>query len=342
MWKTLKMDIFNLLSYKLENFLNIRPCPTKSGAVFYEEDEPSLLSVVARKRNGSTVYVSRWHDLFSISAFEKSMSKNGFAESDCYALLLVLSRFGYLLEIDNRQRTNKDYFIFFYLIQLISLKNSPLDADAQLRNYLLRFLLFELSIDDEAYRRFSIKDNQLVMATDTLGPVAFLDVIDLVYKAIKFDSKKEHELLSTLKNFQTNIVTLLTEPDDTNYRFKLNDRHSELMYPDVFLHAYAQNKKQIFNALIDTVNPLQSTENLFVSNIILMNYSFHILKNKPREILKLKKYINDEALFSKLLEAIITRRMAISKSLFEKISIGQDLSLIKDNPSAFYNILYSS
>jgi hypothetical protein len=335
------MDIFNLLSYKLENFLNIRPYPKELGAVFYQEDEPSLLSVAARKHNGSTFYVSRWHDLFSISAFEKSMSKNGFTEPDCYALLLVLSRFGYLLEIDNRQRTNKDYFIFFFLIQLISLKNSSLDADAQLRNYMLRFLLFELSIDDEAYRRFSIKDNQLVMATDTRGPVAFLDVIDLVYKAIKFDSRKEHALLSTLKNYQASLVTLLTEADDTNYRFRLNDCHSEFMYPDVFLHAYAKNKRQIFNVLIDTINPLQSTENLFVSNIILMNYSFHILKSNPREILKLKKYINDEALFRKLLEAIITRRMAINKSSFEKASIDQDLSLIKDNPTSFYNILYS-
>jgi hypothetical protein len=221
------------------------------------------------------------------------------------------------------------------------LKNSSLDSDAQLRNYILRFLLFELSIDDEAYRRFSIKDNQLVMATDTRGPVAFLDVINLVYKAIKFDSRKEHVLLSTLKNYQTSLVTLLTEPDDTNYRFRLNDRHSEFMYPDVFLQAYAKDKRQIFNVLIDTINPLQSTENLFVSNIILMNYSFYILKNKPREILKLKKHVNDEALFIKLLEAIITRRMAINKSSFEKASIDQDLSSIKDNSTSFYNISYS-
>jgi len=72
-----------------------------------------------------------------------------------------------------------------------------------------------------------------------------------------------------------------------------------------------------------------------------MNYSFYILKSKPREILKLKKHVNDETLFNKLLEALITRRMAINKSLFENISIGQDLSLIKDNPTSFYNILYS-
>ncbi|BBP60530.1 hypothetical protein [Pseudomonas sp. St316] len=335
------MDIFDLLSYKLENFLNARPCPKALEAVFYKEEEPSLLSVVARKHNGTPFSVSRWHDLFSVGAFEKSMLKNGFTEPDCYALVLVLSRFGYLLEIDNRQRTNKEYFIFFYLIQLISLKNSTEDADAQLRNYMLRFLLFELSIDDEAYRRFSIEGNQLMMTTDESGVVTFLDVIDLVYQTIKADTRKEHELFGTLKTFQTNTVRLLTEPDDTPYRFAINDRHSELMYPDVFLLAYAQAPEKIFNALIDAVNPLQSTANLFVSNMIVMNYAFHILKDKPREILKLKKHVRDETLFGQLLEVILKRRMAVSKALFKKVPTGHDLSSIEDGQTTFYNILYS-
>ncbi|WP_260963337.1 hypothetical protein [Pseudomonas citri] len=334
------MDIFDLLSYKLEHFLNARPYPKALGAVFYKEDEPSLLRVVAKKHNGSPFSVSRWHDLFSVGTFEKAMAKSGFTEGDCYALLLVLSRFGYLLEIDNRQRTNKDYFIFFYLIQLISLKNSALDADAQLRNYVLRFLLFELSIDDEVYRRFSVEGHRLMMTTDALGPVAFLDVIDRAYKAIKADDRKEHELLRTLKHYQMDVINLLTTPDSARHRFVVNDRFSELMYPDVFLHAYENDRKRVFIALVDTTNPFQSTENLFVSNIILMNYSFHVLNDKPREILKLKKYVNDPALFGRLLEAIITRRMSVNKALFENLPTGQDLSLIKDDEASFYNILY--
>jgi len=285
--------------------------------------------------------VSRWQDLFSVSAFKKAMSKIGFSEPDCYALLLVLSRFGYLLEIDNRQRINKDYFVFFYVIQLICLKNSPLDADASIRNYMLRFLLFELGIDDEAYRRFSITDDQMVMATDTLGPLAFLDVIDLIYEALRADSRKEHALLATLKNYQTSVVKLLAQPDGQRYRLALNDRYSEFMYPDVFLDTCTQDRKRIYDALIDTVNPLQSTENLFVSNIILMNYSFHVLKNRPREISRLKTYVNDELLFGKILEALIHRRMAVDRATFETIGIGHDLASVKDDHKSFYNILYS-
>lgn len=336
-----EMNLFNLLSYKLENFINIRPAPCATGPVFYQEDETSLLSVAARKRNGAICYASRWHDLFSVGAFEKAMSKQGYTEADCHALLQVLGRFGLLLEIDNRQRSNKEYFIFFYLIQLISLKNSHCDADAQWRNHMLRFLLFELSMDDETYRRFSIRDQQLLMSTDGHGQVTFLDMIEVAYKAIRADDRKERALLNTLKNYQTGVVKLLTQADDTRYRFSLDDRYSELMYPDVFLHAYTHDRPRVFAALHDTVNPLQSTENLFVSNILLMNYAFYILKDNPRDILALKKYVNDQVVFGKLLEAIIKRRMAVGKASFEKIAIGHDLSLIAEPPGAFYNILYT-
>lgn len=336
-----EMDLFELLSYKLEHFLNIRARPRQLGAVFHAEGEPGLRCVVARKRNGAIFSVSRWHDLFSVSAFRKSMSKRGFTEDDCYAVLLVLSRFGYLLEIDNRQRTNKDYFVFFYLIQLISLKNGTLDADARIRNHMLRFLLFELSIDDQAYRRFGIEDGQMLMATDALGPLAFLDIIDLVYTAIGAESRKEHALLRTLKAYQAGIVKLLVEPDDVRYRLRLNDRLGEFMYPDVFLQTYAQDRTRIFDALVDTVDPLQSTENLFVSNLILMNYSFHVLKENPRDLLALERHVDDASLFGRLLEALIHRRMAVSKALLQTVPLDHDVSSIKDNQSAFFNILYS-
>jgi len=335
------MDLFNLLSYKLENFLNIRPCPTEFGDVFYQEDEPSLLSVAARKLNGTTLYVSRWHDLFSISTFEKAMSKLGFTEPDCYALLSVLSRFGYLLEIDNRQRTNKDYFIFFYIIQLITLKNNQIDANEQFKNHILKSLLFELSIEDEIYKRFSIKNNKLILNADILGPTPLLDVIDLIYQAIKADDRKENVIFSVLKDYQKSIITLLTKPNDTNYRFRFNDCHSEFMYPDVFLHAYANDRQTLFDAIVDTVNPLQSTHNLFVSNIILMNYAFYIIKNKPQEILRLKKHTRDKAVFEKVVQAIISRRMSVKKECFRNILTDHDLSSINDSPTVFYNILYS-
>jgi hypothetical protein len=56
------MDLSEHLACKLESFLNARPYPKALGAIFYQEDEPSLLRVVARKHNGAPFSVSRWHE----------------------------------------------------------------------------------------------------------------------------------------------------------------------------------------------------------------------------------------------------------------------------------------
>lgn len=336
------MDVFELLSYKLAHFLNVRPRPRTLGAVFYEEDEPALHSAAIRMRDGTALFVSRWQDLFCERAFAAAMSRRGFSEDDRYAVLLVLSRFGYLLQIDNRQRTNKDYFVFFYLLQLIGLKNGALDADARIRNHMLRFLLFELSIDDAAYRRFGIEGGRMVMATDALGTLPVLDVIEQVYAAIGAERSQEHAALRVLRACQTGIVRLLAESDGVRHRFALDDRLGELVYPDVFLPAYVQDRTRIFDALADTLHPLQSTENLFVSNMILMNYSFYVLKDRPGEICELQRHFDDPPLFARLLEALLRRRMAVDKALFATLPLGLDLGAIRDDAGAFYNILYAS
>lgn len=334
------MDVFGLLAYKLENVLDIRPCPREFGPLFYKEDEPSLLCVAARKRDGSAVLASRWHDLFSIAAFEKAMAKTGFTEADCHALLLVLSRFGYLLEIDNRRSTNGGHVVFFCLIQLIGMKNGTLDTQARRRSALLRALLFELSIDDETYRRFGIEGDRMVMATDALGVVPFLEVVDLAYAAIKADGRKEQALFRTLKDYQAGLIRLLAEPDGAVHRFGVGEGSGELMYPGVFLRAYAHDRRRIFAALVDAPRPSQSAQALFVSDMILMNYCFHVLQDRPEEIVELQRHVDDAALFVRLQDALSERRMAIGKALFESVPAGHGVPASEEGRSRLDTLLY--
>ncbi|MEB1529218.1 hypothetical protein [Xanthomonas sp. WHRI 7945] len=335
------MDVFDLLACKLENVLDIRSCPRESGPLFYKEDEPSLFCVAARKRDGSAVLASRWHDLFSIAAFEKAMAKTGFTEADCHALLLVLSRFGYLLEIDNRRRTDDGHVVFFYLIQLIGLKNGTLDTQARLRSALLRALLFELSIDDETYRRFGIEGDRMVMATDALGVVPFLEVVDLAYAAIQADDRKEQALFRTLQDYQSGLIRLLAEPDATVHRFGVGEGSGELMYPDVFLRAYAHHdRRRIFAALVDALRPSQSAEALFVSDMLLMNYCFHVLQDRSEEIAELQRHVDDAALFVRLQDALSERRMAIGKALFESVPAGHGVPASEEGRSRLDTLLY--
>ncbi|WP_369934056.1 hypothetical protein [Xanthomonas tesorieronis] len=334
------MDVFGLLAHKLENVLGIRPCPREFGPLFYKEDEPSLFCVAARKRDGSAVLASRWHDLFSVAAFEKAMAKTGFTEADCHALLLVLSRFGYLLEIDNRRRTNGERAVFFCLIQLIDMKNGTLDTQARLRSALLRALLFELSIDDETWRRFGIEGDRMVMATDALGLVPFLEVVDLAYAAIKADSRKERALFYILKDYQAGLIRLLAEPDAAVHRFGVGEGSGELMYPDVFLRAYAHDRGRIFAALVDALRPSQSAEAVFVSDMTLMNYCFHVLQDRPEEIVELQRHVDDATLFVRLQDALSERRMAIGKALFESVPAGHGVAAIEEGRRRLDTLLH--
>lgn len=335
------VNIFALFLYKLENFLNARACRKPFGNVFYAEDERSLFLVASKKSNGKPVSFTRWHDLFSISRLEQRMLAKGFSEQDCYIVNLVLSRFGYLLDIDNRQRTNKAYFIFFYVLQLITLKNNPIEDDGNVKNYMLRFLLFELSIDYDSYRRFYIQNHKLLYSSDYKGDVDFLEVIETIYDVLEVEKRKEKSLLFTIKSYHESIVNFLVTPDNEDYRIDFNDYNSEFIYPDFFLKMLSNDMRKVFNAIIDAVDVHQSTYNLFVSNMILMNYSFYTLKDNPRNIVKLKKYIHNEKLFFQVMSALINRRMCIQKEDFKGLNLGIDLDAIEEVDSSLYNILYT-
>lgn len=268
------------------------------------------------------------------------MLAKGWSEQDCYIIKLVLSRFGYLFDIDNRQRTNKDYFIFFYVIQLITLKNSPMEDNDKVKNHMLRFLLFELSMEYDAYSRFYIQNDKLLYSSDHTGDIDFLEVIATVYDVLEVEKRKEKTLLLTMKSYHERVVHFLVTPDNEDYRIDFDDYHINFIYPNFFMKMLANDKRNVFNAIIDAVDVHQSNYNLFVSNMILMNYSFYILKNDPRNILKLKKHINDDALFFKVISALINRRMCIEKEDFEGLDLGIDLDAIEEEVSSLYNIIY--
>ncbi|NRF96991.1 hypothetical protein HRG14_03265 [Paenibacillus dendritiformis] len=334
------VNIFALFLYKLENFLNARACRKQFGNVFYAEDEPSLFLVASNKTNGKPAIFTRWHDLFSVSRWEQRMLARGWSEQDCYIIKLMLSRFGYLFDIDNRQRTNKDYFIFFYVIQLITLKNSPVEDNDNVKNHMLRFLLFELSMEYDAYSRFYIRNGKLLYSSDYMGEVEFLEVIATVYGVLEAEKRKEKALLFTIKSFHESVVHFLVTPDSEEYRIDFDDWNIDFIYPDFFMKMLAQDRRNVFNAMIDAVDVRQSAYNLFVSNMILMNYSFYTLKDDPGKIVKLKTYIRNEKLFFQLMSALVNRGMCIQKEDFQGLNLGIDLDAVEEEESSLYNNIY--
>lgn len=73
----------------------------------------------------------------------------------------------------------------------------------------------------------------------------------------------------------------------------------------------------------------QSPESYFISNMIIMNYNYYILKNDHNEILKLKAFCKrDDLLFYLLLKNIIGLHFFIRKEHFDTLNLEYYLSKI--------------
>ncbi|MDX7640699.1 hypothetical protein SJ741_18555 [Citrobacter portucalensis] len=118
MWQKNYMINFRLFLHKIEHFTNARAVIEEFDGFFYVEDEPGLYLLSVEKDNGRKNSLIRWYDLFPQRVVDKTLHKMGLTDDDVYSVKLILSRFGYFYGLDNRHRSNKDIFIFYYVSQL--------------------------------------------------------------------------------------------------------------------------------------------------------------------------------------------------------------------------------
>ncbi|MCL2724319.1 MAG: hypothetical protein FWD69_07770 [Polyangiaceae bacterium] len=266
-----------------------------------------------------------------------------YSDNDYGAIIVLLSRLGLLLNIDNRLRFNKDIYVFFYVIQLISLKKNCTENESDI-NYFFRSLCFELMMDYEVYTRFFVKENKLFLKSDTLGSVEFKDVLRSLYAAIE-QGEKRLLLSRRLADFQVSIIELLFSSDRHEYALNFNDRNEYLVYPQRFLDTYEKNKEEVFSALADCFNEAQSGHNLLVSNFIIMNYSYYVLKDNPRAALQLKEYVGSGDVFSRLISTVVYRAVAVNRKMFSGLGIDEDFlphPLRGDESIRLFNLIYTA
>ncbi|MBC8951170.1 MULTISPECIES: hypothetical protein [Xenorhabdus] len=337
-----KMNIYNIFSYKLENFLNVRSCKKAFDGIFYIEDEKDLFLIAAKKSNGNAVTFTRWHDLISLKRLKKKLIEKGFNEGDCESIILILSRFSYLFQINNRERMNQDIFIFYYVLQLACCSGDhDHHIDDETKNFMFRFLLFELSMDYDSYTRFKIEEGDIFFYSHSGKKYKLSNVINFIYDTFQEEKNKELNLLLLIKEFQLGVIDLLTKPRDIEEVVKLNDYNLHLIDPSVFVKTYKVNYKKIVSSLVDVTNNWQSTSNLFISNMILMNYSYYILRDNSRNIMKLKRIIKDDKIFSDILTAIVKRKFHVKEEFLFKPELQKYIKKSTKNESFFYNIIYS-
>lgn len=329
-------DLFDLFKYKLDCFLNTRN-KKKSWKNFsygkWGEGDFFLSLIVGDQK----IDLIRWFDsLPDIEEKKVFLFKSGYTDNDFECVKTFLSRFGYLFRVD-RKCSDKDYRLLFFVIQLVNLKNAKsLDVvHTGLMTSLCQQMLFELFMAYEDFSRFSVGDDGVVFETENIGPVNLLDMLGM------FFLHKKTEASSGLLALYSAMIKFLFLKENKNYKLNFNDKNEIFIYPETFIKCAGSpaDKIKLFNKIKDILNPLQSTNEIFISNILLMNYIFYILKDGAQRLFEIKDFLKSENVFMSFLEAIIKRRLIVGKQHFEGLGLDDYLSRIKLNNTQFYNIL---
>ncbi|HGW8392198.1 TPA: hypothetical protein ACNRO0_004376, partial [Providencia stuartii] len=210
----------------------------------------------------------------------------------------------------------------FFILQMNKISNSDEFTD-EIKTELLQSFLCELFLHYETFSRFKYIKNKIFFLSDNLGYIDFLDAINEIH-----DRKEGIYHGIYIKLFHTEILKYISFGDSDLYKeleISFNDRLIEYLNPVRFVNLTKKNESGFFSILNDITEPLQSTQELFISNLILINYTFFILKKNAPNIIELRKYINNDEYFIFILKLIINRTIMLPKSKLINIGLSDCL-----------------
>lgn len=79
--------------------------------------------------------------------------------------------------------------------------------------------------------------------------------------------------------FYISLLGFLFVSDNENYHLNFDDKNEKFIYPNIFInHLNDETKKsKLFNLIYDMLNSSQSSNEIFISNMLLMSYIFYFL-----------------------------------------------------------------
>lgn len=330
--------LFDLFNYKLRCFLNTRNKTKRWKGYSYIKWEEGVfdLNLVVNKINLDLI---RWFDhVPDIEERKKIILEKKFTDNDFECIKTVLSRFGYLFNIQKKQ-SDKDYRLFFFVIQLINMKNNTSIGEKrnEFMTSLCQQLLCELFLCYEDFSRFSVDDDGVLFETENIGFVNLVDILSLLFLENKTDGS------CAFGTFYTSLLGFLFVSDNEKYHLNFDDKNEKFIYPEIFIeHLNDETKKnKLFSLINDVLNLSQSSNEIFISNMLLMNYIFYFLKCEPGNILQIKCCLNDDV-FLRFFEAVIKRRLIIGMHHFTDLGLDDYLIKIQLNETQFYNILHEN
>ena len=324
-------EMMFLLKYKLSFFLNSRPKKLDMTFFSFKKDiNDKALYLKLRTKNNEYDLI-RWTDNYpSIDETMKRMESRGYSVQDLDTIKVVLSRIGYIFRIETEKKTNRDLKLFFFILQMNRANHNNKFTD-EIKTELLQSFLCELFLHYETFSRFKYVNNEILFLSDHLGYINFIDMVNEIHNK---NSKSPDELhiklfhIEFLKYISSNHINIYKE-----LNISFDDDLIEYLNPDRFIDLIVRDEEKFFRMLSNMTNPMQSTQELFISNLIFINYTFFILKHNVSNVLNLKKYIDNECYFTYLLKLIINRTIMLHKSKFISIGLSEYLSIINNTES---------
>ncbi|EDU61403.1 hypothetical protein GKR72_11670 [Providencia stuartii] len=326
-----KSEMILLLKNKLNFFLNSRAKEINMSIFSFEKDTYDESLYLKLKIKNHKCDLIRWTDDYhSFDDTIKRMESAGYSSQDIDIINVVLSRFGYIFRVETKKKTNRDLKLFFFILQMNKISNSDEFTD-EIKTELLQSFLCELFLHYETFSRFKYIKNKIFFLSDNLGYIDFLDAINEIH-----DRKEDIYHGIYIKLFHTEILKYISFGDSDLYKeleISFNDRLIEHLNPVRFINLTKKNESGFFSILNDITEPLQSTQELFISNLILINYTFFILKKNVPNIIELRKYINNDEyfIFIFILKLIINRTIMLPKSKLINIGLSDCLAKINDS-----------
>ncbi|MBU9979211.1 hypothetical protein KTP48_10695 [Proteus mirabilis] len=332
-----KNILFELFNYKLCCFLNTRNKARRWKYFSYVKWEEDVFDLNLRIEK-TKLDLIHWFD--NLSDFEERKTvilKSKFTYNDIECIKILLSRFGYMFRI-NKICSDKDYRLFYFVLQLINVKNDNIGEERNdLMTSLCQQFLCELFMSYEDFSRFIVNEQGIFFETENIGHVNLISIINLLF----FDNGTESS--HALGQFYLSLIDFLFVRDGRRYQYYLcfNDKNEKFIHSNIFIDYLNDKEKQrkLFSLIEDILNPLQSSSEIFVSNMLIMNYIFYFFKDEPSGLLKIKAYLDNDEMFFHFFEAIIKRRLIIGKQHFYNLGLENYLIRIKLNETHFYNIL---
>ncbi|WP_431651390.1 hypothetical protein, partial [Enterobacter roggenkampii] len=217
-------------------------------------------------------------------------------------------------------------------------KNNKEDYVIKAKSFFLRFLCFEMGMDDESYNLLCITNDGLCINTLRHGKVSVLSLLEQFYA--QFEKQKNFEDLKYIKLYQTSVLSFLFVADNGNNRLFFNDKNCYLIEPDNFIKTYKKSKKIIYRALEQCFYKYQSTKNLLISNFILMNYSYYIVRNNLSDLKNLRRHVPSD-MFRQIISSIAYRGFFVDEEeIFKLFSHEYKISLENEGRMLF-NLIYS-